>query len=187
MKHCNLCWWQLLSQLLVLLSELKYFLCDPLCIQTVVKIIMFGYFLQSKWKNFQFKSLCLISKIFISLKFNYVFVQTFLFLPSIAIFRYSHRWKLFFFKLLIGQDGKVKVHRMPNQLLLLFLLDEIVFADQKWNLVVLVKTIGSRESCLIPGNCFAVFLAAVVFLSFSILFCGAHPSSLDGVGWGMSL
>ena len=116
------------------------------------------------------------------------FVQTFLFLPSIAIFSYSHRWELkILFKLLIGQDGKVKVHRMPNQLLLLFLLDEIVFADQKWNLVVLVKTIGSRESCLILGNYFAVFLAEVVFLSFSIFFCGAHPSSLDGVGWGMSL
>ena len=92
----------------------------------------------------------------------------------------------FLFELLIGQDGKVKVHRMPNQLFLLFLMDEIVFVDRKWNLVVLVKTIGSRESCLVLGKYFAVFLAAVVFLSLSILFCGAHPSSLDGVGWGMS-
>ena len=62
----------------------------------------------------------------------------------------------FLFELLIGQDGKVKVHRMPNQLLLLFLLDayEIVFADRRWNLVVLVKTIGSREfkSCLFAAG-----------------------------------
>ena len=52
----------------------------------------------------------------------------------------------FCFELLIGQDGKVKVHRMPNQLLLLFLLGEIVFADRKWNLVVLVKTMAKGKA-----------------------------------------